>query len=600
METYRKLFDLLSPQERRRALLLLGMILVMAMLDVAGVASIMPFMAVLANPQIIETNRWLAAIYHALNFNEPAAFLFFLGMAVFVALLVSIAFKALTTWALLRFTHMRDYAIGRRLVANYLNQPYEWFLNRHSADLGKTVLSEVGQVINGALIPAMHVIAHSVVVMALIGLLLTVDPFLTLSVTAGLGGTYGAIYLLMRRRVGRLGAQRVKANRQRFRAVQEAFGGIKEVKVAGLEAIFLERYKTPARRFALAQAASQVAAQLPRYLLEALAFGGMLLVLLYLMKSSGGLQEALPLIALYALAGYRMIPALQHVYANFSRLRFSLPALDSFHREFTSLALSPCDYNGQPLQEIQRLPLNKAIRLQNILYTYPLASSPALHDVSIEIPACQVVGIVGTTGSGKTTLVDLLLGILQQQDGSIHVDEKVIEKSNLPSWQKTIGYVPQHIYLADDSVSGNIAFGVAHDSIDMESVIRAAQIANLHEFVTEQLPQAYATTVGERGVRLSGGQRQRIGIARALYHDPEVLVLDEATSALDNLTEQAVMEAVNNLGHRKTIVLIAHRLSTVRECDKIFILEDGRLADQGTYQELLERSAHFRAMTGTY
>lgn len=574
--------------------MLLGMILVMALLDVMGIASIMPFMSVLANPEVVETNRYLAAIYAYLGFESDESFLFFLGVVVFAFLVTSIVFKAFTTYVLLRFTHMRNYSLGKRLVAGYLSQPYDWFLNRHSADIGKTVLSEVTQVINGTLIPLMQFIAHGAVALALLGLLIVVDPILALAVTSALGGTYALIYLLLRRYLGRIGADRVQANRERFEAVQEAFGGVKDVKVAGLEQAMLDRFDGPSKRFARRQAASQVANQLPRYALEILAFGGILAVALYLMAASGGLQQALPVLSVYAFAGYRLIPALQQVYVNLSTMRFAGPALDALHRDHVGLNLEGISTLSQ--QRPAPLGIRKSLQLEQVDYSYPNAPRPALNGLTLEIPARTTVGLVGATGSGKTTTVDIILGLLRPQRGQLLVDGSPIAPGDVRAWQRSVGYVPQNIYLADDTVAANIAFGVGPAQIDQKAVENAARIANLHDFVVNEMPDGYATKVGERGVRISGGQRQRIGIARALYHDPEVLILDEATSALDNLTERAVMEAVHNLGHRKTIILIAHRLSTVRECDRIFLLEKGRLVGQGSYELLVETNGRFRAM----
>jgi len=313
--------------------------------------------------------------------------------------------------------------------------------------------------------------------------------------------------------------------------------------------------------------------------------------MLYLMAQSGSFASALPIIALYAFAGYRLMPALQQIYGALTSLRFAGPALDALHQDLMSL--QPAGPNTQQ----PAMPLTQAITLNNIVYRYPNAATPTLKSISLSIPAKSTVGLVGTTGSGKTTTVDLILGLLDAQEGTLAIDGQPITDHNKRAWQRAIGYVPQQIYLADDSVAANIAFGIEPEQIDLAAVERAAKIANLHEFVISDLPQGYATTVGERGVRLSGGQRQRIGIARALYHNPQVLILDEATSALDNLTEQAVMEAVHNLGHEITIILIAHRLSTVRECDQIFLLEKGELKGSGIYDELTASSQQFKAMT---
>jgi len=596
MQSLKKILAILTHDERKRAGLLMVMIVVMALLDMLGVASILPFMAVLANPELVHTNAVLEAVFTAsryIGIKSSDQFLFALGVLVFVLLVTSLAFKALTTYAQTRFVLMREYSIGKRLVEGYLHQPYSWFLNRHSADLGKTILSEVGTVVNVALNPLMNLIMQSTVALALLILLIIVDPLLALSVGVVLGLAYAGIFTIMSDWLKRLGQARIEANKERFTAVIEAFGAAKEVKVGGLEQTYIQRFAKPAEIYAKGQATAQIIAQLPRFALEAIAFGGMLLVILYLMAKSGSFASALPIIALYAFAGYRLMPALQQIYGAVTQLRFVGSALDALHHDLISLQTVYAQHkNLSPVR------LSQAITLNQVCFSYPNASQQALNNISISIPVKSKVGFVGATGSGKTTTVDVILGLLKPQEGSLVIDGQPITDTNRRQWQRSIGYVPQQIYLADQSVAANIAFGVDAKDIDKHAVERAAKISNLHEFVVNDLAQGYDTIVGERGVRLSGGQRQRIGIARALYHSPQVLILDEATSALDNLTEQAVMEAVNNLGGDITVIMIAHRLSTVRQCDQIYLLEQGELKASGTYEELLEKSSEFRLIAG--
>lgn len=598
MQVIKKLLALLTPIERKHFYLQLAIVLTMALLDTVGVASIMPFMAVLANPDIIQNNVMLNTLYQAASkhfgIGATEQFLYFLGVLVFFLLLISLAFKALATYTQLHFTLMREYSIGRRLVEGYLHQPYSWFLSRHSADLGKTILSEVGAVIGGGLIPMMTLIAQSAVVIAILTLLILIDPTLAFIVGLTLVTAYALIFKIIQRLLDRLGVERLTANEARFKAVSEAFAASKEVKFGGLEQVYIERFSYPARAFAKHQATVQVIGQLPRYALEAIAFGGMLLMVLYLKAQSGSFTSALPVIALYAFAGYRLMPSMQQIYSAATQLRFAGPALDVLHADLTSLQ---CAQHNTSQEDIL---LKHAIALNQIRFQYPQAQHPALKNLSLTIPAKSTVGLVGATGSGKTTAVDLILGLLEAQEGTLEVDGKAITAHNRRSWQRVIGYVPQQIYLTDGTVAANIAFGLDGKDIDQGALERAAKIANLHDFVVNELPQQYQTTVGERGVRLSGGQRQRIGIARALYHNPQVLILDEATSALDNLTEQAVMEAVHNLEHEITIVLIAHRLSTVKACDIVFLLEKGEVKGQGTFDELKRDSPQFKAMAGAY
>ena len=591
MEFLRKIIFLLSGHERKQAFLLLLMILVMALLDVIGVASILPFMAVLTDPTLVETNLILNKIFKISNkfgIENNKQFLFALGVLVFVLLLFSLTFEALTSYAQVRFVQMRQYSIGKRLVRGYLNQPYSWFLSRHSADLGKTILSEISEVVGAGMAPVMELIAKGIVTILLISLLILADPKLAMIVGLSLSGLYGLIYKLAFKYVDQIGKERLKNNQMRYTAISEAFGAAKEVKVGRLEEVYIKRFSDPAKIYARNLAAVKVISQLPRYALEAIAFGGILLVILYLMAKTGSFSNALPIISLYAFAGYRLMPALQQIYNSITSVTFVTPSVNKLYDDIKNL--KPFNTN----QNQSAMPLENQITLKNIYYNYPNSSKTILKNINLSISAKTTVGLVGTTGSGKTTTVDIILSLLKPQKGTLEIDDQVITNQNSKAWLRSVGYVPQHIYLSDDTVAANIAFGVEAENIDQEVIKKVSKIANLHEFVTNELPKNYQTTIGERGVRLSGGQRQRIGIARALYHNPKVLILDEATSALDNLTEKAVMEAIDNLGKNITIILIAHRLSTVKKCDRIYLLEKGELKNEGTFEELIKANDNFR------
>ncbi len=585
MQTIKKLFFLLTPYERRRAFLLLLMIIVMAFLDMLGVASILPFITVLTNPSLIEENLILNNMFHIsiiFGVENNQQFLFALGVLVFIILIISLTFKALTTYAQVRFVQMREYSISKRLVEGYLHQPYSWFLSRHSADLGKTILSEVGTIITQGIRPLIELIAKGMVAIALIILLLIPDPKLALIVGLSLSFFYFIIFYFVRNYLNQTGEQRLKNNQLRFTAVSEAFGAAKEVKVGGLQQTYIKNFANSSLIYAKTQAASQVISQLPRYILEAIAFGGILLIILYVMAQTGSFNNSLPMVSLYVFAGYRLMPALQQIYASVTQLTFVSASLNKLNDDLANLK----PFNKDQDQGV--LSLNKKIILKNIHYNYPNSSRTALKDINLIIPAKSTVGLVGPTGSGKTTTVDIILGLLDPQKGQLEVDEKKISNQNVRSWQRSIGYVPQHIYLSDDTVAANIAFGVNPNDINQEYVEKAAKIANLHSFILDELPLEYRTTIGERGIRLSGGQRQRIGIARALYHNPQVLILDEATSALDNQTEKAVIDALNNMNSDITIVLIAHRLNTVKNCDIIFKFEKGKIVEQGTFDDIIK------------
>ena len=590
MQNFKKLIFLLTSQELKSASFLLLMVIIMALLEMIGVASILPFIAVITNPEIVESNSILNKIY--LFFGKYGVeniqqFLFVLGIFLFVLFIISLTFKAVTYYLQVRFVQMCEYKIGKRLVEGYLHQPYSWFLNRHSAELGKTILSEISRVISGAISPMMDLISRGMLAIAIIFLLIIVDPKLALIVGISLASAYGLIFYFIRNYLKRIGKESLRNNELRFTAISEAFGASKEIKVGGFEQTYIRRFSQAAKIFAQNIAYAQITGQLPRFILEAIAFGGILLIVLYKMGQTDSFNNALPIISLYVFAGYRLMPALQQIYTSFTSLTFSSASLDKLYNDIKSLK----PYNINPDQNF--ISLNQGIILKNVHYKYPDASRSSLEDISLNIPVKTTVGLVGATGSGKTTTIDIILGLFEAQKGTLEVDGKIITKENSRSWQKSIGYVPQHIYLSDDTIAANIAFCVDSNDINQEAVEKAAKIANIHDFISEELPKQYQTTIGERGIRLSGGQRQRIGIARALYNNPLVLVLDEATSALDNQTEKVVMEAINNLGKNLTIILIAHRLSTVKDCDKIFLLEKGQLKNEGTFAELVKYNIDF-------
>lgn len=594
LQVWRKLMDMLDARERRRFRLLLAMIVVMGFANMGGVAVIIPFLSILAKPELVETNAILAGVYQGLGFQSRQDFLLAMGVMVFVVFIGSVMIRIVTAWALFRFGSMRNYSISTRLLRGYLGQPYAWSLGRHSADLVKTVMGETAVLVNGVVIPLLEVISNAVVVLAMVSLMVLANPLASLIMATIVGGSYVLIFVVARRMLLRIGQQRFDANRACHRIAQESMIGIKEIKVLGLEAEALGRYRVPALRLVEAQAASRTLSEVPRHLLEGIAFGSMILVLVVLLAmENGDLSAVLPVAGVFALAGARLMPAMQAIYRGVSTIRFNKPTLDSLHREVL-------EADGQtlpPATPPEPLHLRERLALRDVTYAYPASERTALQGISLEIRANSTVGIVGGTGAGKTTAMDILLGLLPPQGGALEVDGVAVEGEDMQrAWRRSIGYVPQQIFLTDATVSENVAFGIAPEDIDHDAVERAARMAELHDFVTGELPQGYKTMVGDRGVRLSGGQRQRIGIARALYHDPDVLILDEATSALDNITERAVIDAVARLGGNKTIIMVAHRLTTVRNCDEIFLLAGGEVAASGTYDELIERSEVFREM----
>ncbi len=587
-----KIFIILSRSERIRSIYLLFLIIFMALIDMIGIASVMPFIALLTNPEIIISNKIISFAYQKSSIfgvKDEQGFLILAGFFVFFLLIVSIIVKALTAYFQSRYIRYCEYSLSKRLIKKYIYQPYGWFLNQNSSQIGKTILSETSNVISKGLGPAISLITNIIVTLTLVAMLLYVDTKLTLIVAVTVALFYMIFYLLIRKLLNKIAKKNFRDNGLKFKVLMEAFSASKEVKVAGLEQIFINRFSKPAKSMAYHSTLVDILTQLPRFALEAISFGGLILVIIFYMLATDNITSVIPIIALYAFAGYRLMPAIQKIFTNITSLRVSGPAIIFVYNDLNTLNL---EIDEKPSKKFF---FNESIKLKNIFYKYPQSSRTVLKNINLTIPAYTSVGIVGETGSGKTTTIDLILGLLEAQKGTIEVDGKIINYKNRRAWQNTIGYVPQQIYLSDTTVSENIAFGLNEDEISQESVERAAKIANLHEFIVNELPSQYKTIIGERGVRLSGGQRQRIGIARALYHEPKLLIFDEATSALDNITEKSVMEAIYNKDYKITKILIAHRLSTVKKCDKIFLFDKGELKHEGNYQELIENSEKFRS-----
>lgn len=599
MNLFKKTFSLFEENEKSKAKTLIALIFMVAIFEMIGVASIMPFMAVLANPEIINQNEILKYMFDiAMNLGVESLtqFQFFLGVLLFCVLMLSVLIKSIAIYMQTRFCLLQEYFISKRLLEGYLKKEFSWFLNKNSAELGKTILSEVNQVIVLSVVPLMNIIAQGAIVIAVLILLIIVDPYLAFFSGITLIILYTSIFKTINKKLSTIGESRLLENEKRFIAVNEAFGAIKEIKLANLEEIYIERYSSPAKKYAENISTATIIGHLPRFALEAVAFGGMLLIILYLMSSGEGFSDVLPILSLYALAGYRLMPCLQQLYSSYTQLKFSDAALNVILKDLSDISDITYEHDKNDCGKNDII-FNKMIELKDICFKYPNSKKNALENINLTIDAKSTVGFVGATGGGKTTIIDLMLGLFEPSKGFVEIDGLRISKTNKKHWQKNIGYVPQSIYLSDDSVMANIAFGIEKKYIDKDKVIKSAKMANLHDFITNNLEYGYETFVGERGVRLSGGQRQRIGIARALYNEPKILILDEATSALDNVTEKNVMDAVNELSTKITIIIIAHRLTTVEKCDNIFMMENGRIIGSGTYNFLVENCEKFKILT---
>jgi len=596
-QSLKKLYSEFSPQEKRRLLLLAILIVTTALLQVVGIASIFPFISTASDPSAVDKSPYLLAAKTYLKIKDNRDFIVVVGGGVLLTLILTNFFLAFSTWVTMRFVVTTNNTLAFRLLQRYLNENYLFHLKRNSAELLKNLTSETNRVVNGGIISAINIVSKGFTALCILVFLILIDPMIALIVGTVLGLSYALIYWTIRLKLSRIGIIITHLFTDRMRFINESLGGIKELKVLGREKFYLNQFRMVSEEIIKHQVFNRAAVELPRFLLETIAFGGILAMTMYLVAVRNDAQTVLPMISLYALAGYRLMPALQGVFQSTATLKHDIAAVDLFYQDIKGTEKMPFDLAVDDLVIEPSLPLIKDLVLKNISFHYPNVTKQAVNNLSLNIKANTSIGIVGSSGSGKSTLVDILLGLLQPQQGQINIDGKQLTDANLRAWQNNIGYVPQVIFLADSTVSANIAFGIPDADIDQQAVEKAAKMANLHDFIITELEEGYQTIVGERGVRLSGGQRQRIGIARALYHNPSVLVLDEATSALDTPTEKAVMEAVYNLAHKKTIIMIAHRISTIKTCDQIIIMDYGELVHKGTYEQLINSNDKFKALS---
>lgn len=597
LKTLRKILELLLIGEEKKFYWLVTAIIFMSIFEMLGVASVLPFLNVISNPEAIQTNSQLKWAYDRFGFTNKNSFLIVLGMGSFVVLVVSNVLRAGVALALLRFTWLKRYIISKQLLSQYLYGPYAFFLNRNTSELTAYLVAEVSHVVSGVLIPSMQVFARCLLAALILVLLFAMEPVVALVVIGIIGGGYTAIYIFARKKLSRTGGELLKNSKKMYKALHEAFGGIKDIKLLGREHIFIEQFGEPTKKCTDYYCSQFLISQFPRYAFEVMTFGGVLFATLYIAVIKNDYQQVIPVIGLYIFSAYRLMPALQQIFQEITLIRFTLPTLETIYEDYVNCTQGQSE---QTLRPGRAMPFTQNVELRNVTFKYPKAERSVIENFDLTVHANTTIGFVGGTGAGKTTLVDIFLGLLSPQQGEIIVDDIKLNADNLRAWQANIGYVPQHIYLCDDTVTRNIAFGVPDNEIDLEAVQRAARLANIHDFITKELRNGYETEVGDRGVRLSGGQRQRIGIARAMYHDPSFLVFDEATSALDGITEDTILDAIRNLTHKKTIIIIAHRLSTVQECDIIYLLDQGRIVTQGTYQELLANNQQFRKMAKVY
>ena len=589
--TLARLARILDPRERRNALVLLALMGVGAAFEVVGVGAIPAFVGVVTAPDVLLEIEPVRASFAAVGVSDPEGMMLAAALGLIVLFAVKNLYLAGLAYAQARYSARRRASLSNRLFRAYLRAPYPVHLGRNTAELLRNTNAEAGAIAGGVILPVLR-IAMEAMVLVLIGVLLAaVEPLVTAAVCGVFGALSVVFYKSVRARIVRLAAEEQDWKRVSFQSVQQGLGGLKDARVLGREGYFERAFRESTDARAHVEQFKVLVGALPRLVLETTAVTAMLAVSAILVAQDRPTATIVPTLTLLGVAVVRMMPSFQKISANLQALKWGERSLAVVYDDLVGLhadAARPDDAGP--------LPFERELRLEGVRYRYPGQAGEALRGVSLTVPKGASVGFVGASGAGKTTLVDVVLGLLAPTAGRVLVDG-VDVADRLGAWRRKIGYIPQSIYLTDDTVRRNVAFGVDDAEIDDAAVWEALGAAQLRPFV-EGLPDGLDTVVGERGARISGGQRQRVGIARALYHRPEVLVMDEATSALDGQTERQFVEALEALQRDHTVLVVAHRLSTVRDCDALCVMENGRVVARGRYDELLATSAAFRSMAG--
>lgn len=570
---FQKIAYIFDRKQKIRAVILMAVIIIGAFTELLGVTAILPFINVILNADTILKNPVFQGVYELLHFKDVNGFIIFLAAAIIVIYIVKNVYVYWMHSMQYRFTYENQRILSHKMMDCYMKQPYLYHLDHNSAELSRNINEDTVSFFE-AVLAALQLASEGGVCLALVLFLFYQDRSITLGVLL-LAGLFGLLFMkVFKKRLKRAGQRSRNKQGTTRKLVMEAFGGIKEIKILNREGFFTEGYNEEYKEYAESYRRFKVYGMIPKPLMEAASICGLLLIVCMKLARGVAPQEFIPTLSIFAVAAFRMLPSVNRMAEYLSRIMFSKAAIDAIYHDLKEIEhlmerLDVCE-------DRQEIVFEKEVRVEDVSFHYPNTEKYVFEHASLVIPKNQSVAFVGPSGQGKTTMADIVLGLLEPQKGRVLVDGVNI-RQGLHGWQKKLGYIPQTISLLDASIRDNILFGVPEREMDEVRLEEALKEAQLKEFV-EGLEEGLDTVIGEAGVRLSGGQRQRIGIARALYHNPEVLVLDEATSALDNDTEAAVMEAIDYLAGSKTLLIIAHRLSTIQNCDLVYRIEDGQIS----------------------
>ena len=587
---FTKILSLIEPAQRNKFILLCFLFIVLGLLEIIGISSVIPFLNIISYSKIEQTDSLTQYIYTLVNPSSYQNFLVLSGLIVLVMILITNGMRILVLYLSSYFVWSNQADMAVMLLNKILDRPYEVFSNENSSDNTKDVLTETENFVTGLLQPLLFLISNSVIALSISLVVFLYNAeigFLVLFIVTFIFGTF---LLTVHRPLINRGKERLSATTTRFKVVDEALSGIKLIKLLRKEEYFASQLKKPSQEFASARSFQAFTRSLPRSIFEVVAFGAVVSMALYGIYAGYDIDGLIPLIGLFAFAGYRLLPSFSIMYQSISSLTFHSIVLDRLYEQRNT---SPSAYKQGQIDTVKG---NYSYSFKEVSYSYLSSDEFALKDININLKSPSTIGIIGTTGSGKSTFIDLLLGLSKPTEGIIELNDIDLQDYSPEFLADKIGYVPQEIYLTDDTIERNIALGTDKDNIDQDRVIKAAKLAELHDLIQKDLEQAYQTVVGQRGAKLSGGQVQRIGIARAIYNNPEVLILDEGTSNLDQTTESKIIRNLDQDSDIKLRIMVAHRLKAIKDCDRLYLFNDGKLEDSGSYDDLSSRNEIFKSM----
>ncbi|MCC5915627.1 MAG: ABC transporter ATP-binding protein [Balneolaceae bacterium] len=591
--TLKKLFYILPKGDPLKLVVIFVLMMVAALLEVAGIGMIPAFVAIVADPEKVLGIERIQPLLQFLNVTDARDLLIAGSLALVGIFLLKSLYMISFNYFEARFIYARRYAISRRLMSSYMQAPYTFHLKRNSSELLRNITSEINVLVNVVLTNLMKMSREGIITFSILLFLFIAEPLITVLVIGLSAVGAGSFILFNRKRMKAYGQEEQIRRAAMIKAVTQGLGGIKDARVLNRETVFIERFSKEAYESTRLMAYIKFIQQIPKPVVETTAVVGMLLISVILVWQGRPMSSIIPILTLFAMATVRLMPSIQQLTSMYTNLRYNMVAIEPVYNDLRELEGVQTEF-VKDRKSKKAIQLKDRIDIEDVYYIYPESEEAALKKISLSVPRGKAIAFVGESGAGKSTLVDLLLGLVKPTRGLIKVDGSDINQ-NISAWQRNIGYIPQSIYMSDDTMRRNIAFGLPDSEIDEKKMMEAVRLAQL-EKVLKMLPDGLDTMIGENGTRLSGGQKQRIGIARALYHNPDVLVMDEATSALDNITEKQITKAIEGLRGDRTIIMIAHRLTTVQNCDLIYLMKDGEIIDSGTYDELVMNNKEFRKM----